>query len=259
MKIAILDSQQIAGYEIKKLALPIMFPDATIISIRPEHISPLELAKFDLLYLPGIIGENSPYPDLLPKSKGDIIDQAVKENGLVLWTECAPTYYLMENYTYLGSGGEVKERTGLGIIKGKANGPAFAQITRNAQTRLNNNSDKLAQKFRHHVVAEISCSISGQDLYHAIDVNGPELSPSLDNLPFCEVFRYASLPHQPICGVIQERGQGLVMAFSFHAALPLNELPPAIHNRGKEENRWSFLQHQRNRIHAHIERKRVLA
>ncbi len=245
MRIAILEAQKIAGYEIEMLALPLMFPDAEITGIQPKHISPHGLAQYDLLILPGINGLDSPYPDILPARKKEVLENAIQNNGLILWTECAATYYLFEEYRFAKANDHIKERYGLGILKGRADGPAFAEMTHSNPP----SSDKFISKFKHHVVADIESSKNHLP-YQALDVNGPALYPSSDNLPFSEIFKYAGMPKKPICGLIQERGRGLLMAFSFHAAMPFTALP-FIHH-GREESRTTFLQHKTNLIRRHL-------
>ncbi|HRK97438.1 MAG: hypothetical protein KDJ26_08020 [Alphaproteobacteria bacterium] len=243
MRIAILEAQGIDSHHLRHLALRTMFPDADIVGIQAIHINPNHLTEYNILILPGIIGEDSLYPDILPAEKAICVTQAIQENGLILWTECASTYYLFDHYHYTTSNGQIKNKNGLGLFKGIACGPAFSSVTRR--------TPHATSRFANHIIADIQSNNGTLPLpYQALDVNGPTLHPSPNNKPFSEIFRYTNLLENPICGLIQQQGNGLVMAFSFHAAIPFDTLPFAHH--GQDENRTTFMHHQANRIRHHI-------
>lgn len=240
MKIAILEQQPISTSELRVYGLPCMFPNAEIVDAPPEEIlkSMSIMKDFHMLVLGGIEGEDSPYPTIFTPQRAEILKNYLLQGGIV-WAECAATYHLTEFYTYTTSTGQFKQKDGLGLIAGRATGPAFPHIMPPSSGRT------LTVSTIFNPAAE------GFSSYQALDINGPALHLDPD-ASVIEILRYENAPDQPVCGVIKSHGTGLLMAFSFHAAIPFGHL--SGNQNAEEANRLLFLAHQANRIHAHIRR-----
>jgi glutamine amidotransferase-like uncharacterized protein len=84
--------------------------------------SPAILAKADLVVLPGVPSEYSPYPQLLTPSVQSAISGALR-NGAAVWSDCAAGYISCASYHYNSATRQVEPRTGLGLFEGHAWGP----------------------------------------------------------------------------------------------------------------------------------------
>lgn len=239
LRIACLSYQGLSGYGLEPTMIQ-MFPEAEVISIYPQHLRSHVLKNYDLLVMPGIIGEDSPYPEILPRYKAEQVVSCMEENGLVLWTSCAATYYCFEKMVYLKRNGQMKMMNGLGIIKGVAEGPAYLNVTR-----------KSFEHSAHHdrVLAELSLANSNQ-IFRALDINGPALYPHAESL--VESFlRYSDVPGQPVAGFTKKVGNGLILGLSSHPEFALNHpLLPQDFNL-HEPSRLSFLTHIRQKLVIH--------
>lgn len=242
MKIAILEQQPISTSELRVYGLPCMFPDAGIVAVPPEEIlgSPSMMKDFHMLVLGGIAGEDSPYPTIFTPQRAEILKNYLLQGGIV-WAECAATYHLTRFYSYITSTGQFKQKYGLELIPGSATGPAFPHHTTPSCGRTLT------------VATIFNPAAEGLSSYQALDINGPALHLDPD-ASVIETLRYENAPYQPVCGVIKSYGTGLLMAFSFHAAIPFTRIPSEIRDsqNAEEANRLLFLAHQANRIHAHI-------
>ncbi len=243
MKIAILEQQPISTLELRRHGLPYMFPDAEIVAVPPEEIleSPSMMRDFHMLVLGGIAGEDSPYPTIFTPQLIEVLKNYLSQGGVV-WAECAATYHLTGSYSYTTSTGQFKEKDGLGLIAGRATGPAFPHHT----TPSGGRTLTVATIFN-------PAAAEGFSSYQALDINGPALHLDSDT-SVIEVLHYGNAPDQPVCGVIKSYGTGLLMAFSFHPAILFTRIPSEIRDsqNAEEANRLLFLAHQANRIHAHI-------
>ncbi|MBL8640505.1 MAG: hypothetical protein JNL76_00105 [Alphaproteobacteria bacterium] len=244
MKIAILEQQPISTLELRRHGLPHMFPDAEIVAVPPEEIleSMSMMKDFHMLVLGGIVGEDSPYPTIFTPQRAEILENYLLQGGIV-WAECAATYHLTRFYSYITSTGQFKEKDGLELIPGSATGPAFPHHT----TPSGGRTLTVATIFN-------PAATEGFSSYQALDINGPALHLDPD-ASVIETLRYGNAPGQPVCGVIKSHGTGLLMAFSFHAAIPFGHL--SGNQNAEEANRLLFLAHQANRIHAHINIRRL--
>lgn len=239
LRIACLSYQGLSGYGLEP-TLSLMFPHAEVVSVFPQHIRRHVLKDYDLLVLPGIVGEDSPYPQILSQHKSDQILDCMEENGLVLWTSCAATYYLFEKLVYLKRNGQMKYLNGLGIIKGHAEGPAYRHQTR----------DSFAYSAQHdRVLAELALADKSQ-IFRALDINGPALYPEPESL-VDSFLRFSNIPDQPIAGFTKNVGQGLILGLSSHPEFALNH-PLLPRDFGLfEPSRHAFLTHIRDKITAH--------
>lgn len=113
-------------YAFQKI-LPRMFGDSGhITQIKTDDLAdPTRIEKFDMLVLPGVDTENSPYHALFNSKIGETIFNHIHDNGAALWASCAPVYDLLETYSYTDSQGKTTTNKGLGLIRGHAKGPAW--------------------------------------------------------------------------------------------------------------------------------------
>lgn len=235
-RIAVLTAQGIATQGISE-AMGYMFPDATCVRVQPSHIRPHALENFDILVLPGIIDEDSPYPDILTPQKSGFVRQAI-ENGMVLMTFCAATYYMLDRIEYTKRNGEKKERNGCGLISGTAR-QAFAHVT-----RIKPGTTELDD----YILAELR--LKDRWNIHALNINGPEIVISdqerLSSTPF---ITYAATGGT---AALQKKiGKGLILAMGIHPELTTDHplLPPHFSHHDNE--RWVILDHIADRINRH--------
>lgn len=214
IRIACLSGQGLYSRDLL-LMLHSLFMGCPISQISPHHITPSQLAAYDLLVLPGIIGEDSPYPEMIPQSKKAILQDSL-ENGLVIWGQCAAAYYMLSSMEYRCRNGVHKSKAGLGLVEGKAIGPAYRHKTRTWREGPALNDMVLARLHR----------LDGS-LVRAFDVNGPALHP--DPHANTKIFsRYADIDGSPVAGFTHSRGRGLLMGVSVHP-----EIAPATIGSGE--------------------------
>ena len=239
LRIACLSYQGLSGYGLEP-TMELMFPNAEIVTVYPQHLRTHVLKNYDLLVMPGIVGEDSPYPQILPKYKAQQVVDCMEEHGLVMWTSCAATYYCFEQMVYLKRNGQFKMMNGLGIIKGLAEGPAYQSVTRQSFG---------ASAHRDRVLAELSLANTNQ-VFRALDINGPALYPEAESL-VDSFLRYSNLPEQPVAGFTKKVGQGLILGLSSHPEFALNH-PLLPHDfKLHEPSRLSFLTHIRDKLTSH--------
>lgn len=128
MKIALLTGQGFASSS-PRLFLSRVFRDSALISVHPDQLSPSYIKGVDLLFLTGVTGEQSPYPDILPQHKAQHLREWAARTGATIWMDCAASYYAMDLIAYDSPTGIKKERSGLGWISGIARGPHPKQHT----------------------------------------------------------------------------------------------------------------------------------
>lgn len=235
-RIAVLTAHGIASQGITE-ALSYMFPHAECAKIKPGHLRPQGLEQYDVLVLPGTYGEDSVYPDVLTPQKADYLRQAV-EQGLVLITFCAATYYMCNRIQYTKRSGERKDINGCGLIAGTAK-QAFAHITRNS-VGTPERADFILAKL----------SLQDQWTIHALNINGPEISLDEQERRTCTPFMtYAATGGT--AAVQKKIGKGLILAMGVHPELTTNHplLPP--HFSRHDDERWQILDHLADTITNH--------
>lgn len=220
-------------------ALSYMFPNSQIVSIFPQHIRRHALKNYDILILPGINDEDSAYPDLLPPHKMQELKNSIEQDGLILWTFCASSYYMFEEISYQKRSGLFKSRKGAGLVKGAAS-HAFKHITRR---ELN------ASPWNDYILAGIHVD-GHRDLLRALNINGPTLLPSPEEDDLVHQF----MKYQDIdgaAGITKRIGKGLLIALGVHPELsPIHpKLPDAF--REFEKDRWTILSLIKHKIIEH--------
>jgi glutamine amidotransferase-like uncharacterized protein len=206
LKIACLSYQGISQGGIEP-ALQYMFPNSQVYSIFPQHIRRHDLKSYDILILPGINDEDSPYPTLLPPTKMEAIQETMEQDGLILWTFCASSYYMFEEISYQKRNGEIKKRHGAGFIKGTAR-HGFNHITRKV---LN------SSPWQDYILAGIHVD-GHRDLLRALNINGPSMLPAPSEASLVHQFmKYKDI--DGAAGITKKIGKGLLIALGVHPEL----------------------------------------
>ena len=176
------------------------------------------------MVLPGIDDETNHYTNILD-GKIEILKEAIENQGLVLLTFCAASYYLFSNIQYLMRNGVPKEREGAGLIKGSAV-HAFGHITR--QT-LNDSpwNDFVLAAVRHETTPQI---------LRALNINGPKMLVDHEQDPLVEIFmHYAEIEGAAI--VVKPMNRGGIIASGIHPEIsPVHKNLPegfAIHENDR--------------------------
>lgn len=170
-----------------------------------EELHRSDLSDCDLLFLPGIPGEVSPYPDIMtPQVKAMLFNEV--RRGMILWTDCAATYEMMTDMEFHASSGEIKQRKGLGWIDGMARGPVSGHAIAPAPS----------DRFQHVTLKEIFYRVRGeQRSAWAGYGNGPGLILSDEERrnPDVQIIgRYGPDDSSPAAAVTKKIGHGLLMS-----------------------------------------------
>lgn len=240
MHIAYLDERLLSLNGLKD-AFSHMYPHASIKNIPIDTINTDDIKKFQIVVLPGCNGEDSPYPALLPQSRIDTLKNAMENNGLVLITFCAASYFMAEKIIYETKKGEIKERAGAGLIKGTAS-HAFRHIT-----RPHNPEDGLQD----YIQALLTSPMTDSSL-KILNVNGPAFH--LDKTERCESFlEYEDA--QGAAGIIQQIGKGKLIALGVHPELSSKNSDKRFAGQfiEHESDRFILLNLIRNIIEDHID------
>jgi glutamine amidotransferase-like uncharacterized protein len=201
MKTAILTGQPFATSSILP-SLEQAFGRANIRPIAPGELRPSLYSGIDLLVLPGITGEKSPYPQIVPPGRQAADLRAAVEDGLIVKVECASFYWMNEHIAYTASDGTHIERDGLGWIAGTA---------RNlGRTRASDAGFRYADT----VAADIEFYAGGETIRTPVCIsNGPALyldEEERDDPAVCITARFADEAGNPVAGMTKTIGAGLL-------------------------------------------------
>lgn len=164
-----------------------------------------QLAAIDVLVLPGINGEHSPYPKMLNAENSNTLRTAI-EKGMVLVTFCAASYYMFDKIFYETRDGQIKNTNGLGLIRGTAK-QAFRHITRQNDRSLS----------RDYIEAGITSPYFDGE-HHLLNVNGPAFHLDRAEAEICLPFlNYTET--MGAAAVIKQFGKGLIIALGVHPEL----------------------------------------
>jgi glutamine amidotransferase-like uncharacterized protein len=230
LKVACLTGQHISSDSLLK-ELETTFGEENVHEIRSHHLHANTLKSYDLLALPGIIGEKSPYPHILTPQRASHLKQVLRD-GLIVWSECAATHQMFDYFEHLRKNGELVREKGLGLIKGLSIGPAFKHLTRDPET---------AHRYSDIVLARLSYTKAGgmERLAHIFNINGPALYPESADTGI--IARYADIEGTPAAGVVQKIGKGLIVALAVHPAFSSHHLPCDLRLKTDEEEHLSTL------------------
>ncbi len=120
MKVLYFDEKQLFATSSIAPWLRQIFGQNNVQPIRPGELRPSLLKDVDILVMPGIAGESSPYPRILPPEKAELIYRKMEQDGLQTYVECASFYWASENISYERSDGRQLRKEGLGWISGLA-------------------------------------------------------------------------------------------------------------------------------------------
>ncbi len=220
-------------------ALQYMFPDAEIVSIFQQHLRQHALKDYDILILSGINDEDSVYPSLLPPREMETIKNTIEQNGLILWTFCAASYYMFEEISYQKRSGAFKTMRGTGLIKGTAR-HGFNHITRQTFN---------ASPWKDYILAGIYVD-GHHELLRSLNINGPTLLPAATENSLVEQFmKYKDI--QGAAGVVKKMGRGLLIALGVHPELsPAHPMLPESFT-DFEKDRWTILSLIKRKIIMH--------
>lgn len=159
----------------------------------------------DLVVLPGISGEASPYPKLFDQQDRAVIAEYLNRGGKALGI-CAGAYFLAENALYdFGNKNRFDKRDSMtGVFKGAAAGPLRAGP-----------NDRFVAVNGHAAgeVWTVATHYTGTDTtLHSPYGRGPAFYPHFDNTQNVEVLaRYVDQPRAPAAAIAAQIGEGRVV------------------------------------------------
>jgi glutamine amidotransferase-like uncharacterized protein len=207
MKAAYLWGHNLATHSIS-LMLHDQFGKRNVTQIPAEDLKDADLSRFDLLLLPGSVGETSPYPQILtPEVAPKLFNEAVYNNGLMLWTDCSATYEMTRIIQFTSSKGELITRNGLGIYDADSLGPYSGQAI----------APSLTERFQDVVIKRIFYNSTQRKNCEA-DIcygNGPAIYLSdkeLRNPDVNVIARYGTTENSPVAAMTKKFGKGLLIS-----------------------------------------------
>jgi len=235
MKIAYLTGPYLATTSIRMMLHEEWGPDQ-VYELRSIDLAATDLSQFDLLVFPGSVGEVSPYPGILREQEMENVMGALN-NGLIVWTDCSATYYMLNDIRYLTSTGEEKTRTGLGLIGGTALGPVEGQAI----------TPQDDHRFSEVVLRRISFRDDGG--HRLADVcygNGPGIHLSEDELANPNTYvlaRYDGAEHAPAAGVAKRIGRGLLVSLGVLVQIAPHHMRGRFAEAAAEQHRAEMFSH----------------
>lgn len=230
MKVAYLTGPTLAVSSIRIMLME-QFGKSNVHEIRSSILSAIDLTQYDMLVLPGSTGEVSPYPDILGELEIANIFEAVEENGLVLWTDCSATYYMLNDIEYISSMGLKKTRLGLGRVDGKARGPVLGKGLEPSENA----------RYAEVIARPVSYDIAGKTGIAEICYgNGPGLYLSAEeraNPAVTVLATYADAPDAPVAALTKKTGRGLLVNFGVLIQIAPDHINGRFNNREAEEHR----------------------
>lgn len=214
-------------------ALQFMFPNAKIFQINAAQLASGDIPPTDMLVLPGNDTETSQYPIYFTPNVQLVIKNKIEQDGLILMTFCAASYFLMTDISYIDRQLTPKKAKGLGWITGEAS-QAFETATRlSPNPSLAKDYIEARLNHAHHAPYEL----------YSLNINGPAFHFT-DDLPFPlrDVFlRYADCDDKP-AAFIQHIGKGFVVALGVHPELN------AQNSSYAQKHSWQFPLHDTSRL-----------
>lgn len=179
------------------------------------------LAKADLIVLPGVSSEYSPYPKILTPGVQSAIFGAVRA-GAALWTDCAAAYISCATYHYNSSTRTLQPRKGLGLFEGHAWGPV-ADCTPGAseETRFSD--------VRH--VRVVFNDSAGQKTRTSICYsNGPAYSPAPGE-KIEIIARYDKVRGRPVAAAAKVFSKGIALFSGILPEMSVSEMKSDLNSR----------------------------
>lgn len=198
-------------------------------SARPVHFighntpmvhSALDPSQTALLIVPGIIGEDSPYPQDLDMQAMKKINAFVAQGGSLLGV-CAGAAHLSRRVVYNAPWGVTKFRHNpYGLFNGLASGPVHAYAS----------SYEPSNRFSDITISPVIAGTSRapHDHIHIPYGNGPAFYPANDEQVTVHA-RYRDLPGQPPAVISKAYGAGTVMLSGIHPEITRTQLEQVNH------------------------------
>lgn len=229
MRIAYLNGESFAVSSCEP-ALCEEFNSCNVKSITAKDLNPAGLKDVDVLMLPGITGEKSPYPDILPPNKAQAIYNMMENDGLIVIAECAAFYWSAEEIFYDASNGDKLHRQGLGWIKGIAKGPSGKGLAPHKDF-----------KYADTITAPIEFYEGGKTHYTQICVsNGPALyltGSEAENPDVKITSRFIAEEGYPVATMTKVIGHGLLVGMGVLPHIKTMQLGGHNKNPGHERHR----------------------
>ncbi len=230
------------------------FGERNVSTIREDQLTAAGLKDVDCLMLPGISGEKSPYPEIIPPEKARMLWQKM-EDGMTVILECASFYWGSEEISYLTSDGRKLERQGLGWFKGISRGPSGKGLAPDDNF-----------KYADTTIAEIEYYDGDKTLYTPICIsNGPALYLNEEeeiNPDVRITSRFIHESGRPVSSIIKTIGNGMLVGMSVLPHIQTMQLGGRFKNPGFESHRVALfntvaahengIQHFENMIYDHI-------
>ena len=206
------------------------FGRANVRAVTSENL--LDAARdpsVDMLVLPGITGESSPYPDIIPPRKAEVIYARMQE-GLIVMAECAAFYWSAREISYVTSDGRKLQKTGLGWVDGVARGPWGKAIAPDADFRY---ADTIATDIEFY---------DGMNAHQtAICIsNGPALYLSEQETENPDVHitsRFIAEPGRPVATMTKMIGDGMLVGMGVLPHIQTPQLQGRQQDSEKERHR----------------------
>ena len=230
MKVAYLTGPTLAVSSIRIMLME-QFGRSNVHEIRSGILAAVDLTQYDMLVLPGSTGETSPYPDILGELEIANIFEAVEESGLVLWTDCSATYYMLNDIEYISSMGLKKTRLGLGRVDGKARGPVKGKGLEPSQ------NSRFAEVIARPVTYNIGGKTGTAEVCYG---NGPGLYLSAEERanPAVNILAtYSDAPDTPVAALTKKMGIGLLVNFGVLIQIAPEHLTGHFSEKNAEEHR----------------------
>lgn len=233
MKVAYLNGEHLAITSIR-LMLQECFGKDNVLEIPFENLNTIHEQDIDLLVLPGVTGETSPYPKHMGEAERESLRRAITENGLILWTDCAATYLMCNKIEYKSSTGEEKTMPGLGLIDGVARGPVAGNAIAPSQE----------DRFRDVVIRRIN--YKGERTADVCYGNGPGLflSDEERNNHDVEIIgHYTDVADAPVAAMTKRVGQGRLISLGVLVQISPEHMDGHLTNENHERHRKALFNH----------------
>lgn len=234
MKAAYLSGHHLATTSIRMM-LEECFGKQNVYEHSFDEIDYIHERDYDLLVLPGIAGEHSPYPSRMGEKEKLSLKQAVEEKGMILWTDCAATYLMCNNIEYHASNGDCKKIQGLGFIDGVARGPVSGETI--APDPHNRFRDVVIKRVQYNTdkTADI-CYGNGPGLF---------LSDTERNSEMVDVIGwYHNVDGAPVAAMSKRIGHGLLISLGVLVQIgPSHIQGPPLSDSNDERHRSALFNH----------------
>ncbi len=233
MKVAYLSGNHLATSSISMM-LAECFGKENVHQLPFDEIGTVHEKDFDLLILPGITGESSPYPSRIGEQERASLHKAVSENGMILWTDCAATYLMCNTIEYKASTGEFKTIRGLGFIDGVARGPVGGKAI----------APSPEDRFHDVVIRRIEYKNGKKaDLCYG---NGPGLfltEQERNNTDVDIIGHYHDVKDKPVAALTKRIGNGLLISLGVLVQISADHIRGRYTDKNAETHRSALFNH----------------